>query len=81
TWLDAYTVAHVVAGVAAQRMSVTEAEMIGLGVANELVEISVRAARPDLAWGAYESPANRAADVAANWVGWKAGKALQAESA
>jgi hypothetical protein len=71
TWLDPYTVAHVAVGVAAQRMNVTEGEIVLLGIANEIVEMATRAVRPDLAWGAYESPSNRVADVAAGWVGWR----------
>jgi hypothetical protein len=74
--VDTYTLAHLVVGVVAQQMAVTEKEMVLLAIANEFMEAATRSVRPDLAWGAHESLFNRVLDVAANWAGWKLGELL-----
>jgi hypothetical protein len=71
--LDPWTLSHVASGFIANRMGVGEGEFMALGVVNEVAELWIRENRPDLLWGEPESPGNVAADIAANWLGYKLG--------
>lgn len=74
--VDLWSLTHVVWGVIAVRLGLNQADFMKLGAVNELVEAGIRATRPDLLWGSPETLPNVAADLAANWLGFKLGEAL-----
>ena len=67
--LDPWTLQHVAWGALAGLAGITQLELLGLGVLNELVELGVRRARPDLLWGSPETIANVAGDLVAAALG------------
>lgn len=74
--LDGWTATHVAWGAIANRMDVSLSSFMLLGLGNEAIEAWSRQNRPDLLWGEPESLSNVAADIVANFVGWKISDAL-----
>jgi len=69
--LDKWSLTHVAWGAIARAMGVTFDELIMLSASNEVLDQAIRTQNPSLLWGEPESPANVAADIALNLVGFK----------
>jgi len=74
--VDPWTLTHVAWSVLGQRMGLPLKTVMGLTVANEIIEAALRRQRPDLLFGTPEGAANVAADIAANYVGYIAAQRL-----
>lgn len=72
--IDPWTWTHLVWGLIAERMGISRRDFSIMGVTNEVVELGVRKARPDLLWGSPETAGNVIVDLAANALGWELGR-------